>query len=262
MTDHLSTSVSPTTVASADPSRESGGKRKSSPVKRLLPLTVLVAAIGTAFSLGLHEHLSIDSLREHRAFLNGIVADYTVLAALAFIAIYTVSTALSLPGGVVLTIAGGFLFGTLFGAIYVLFAATLGATIVFLIARTALGSALRDRAGPFLQRMEAGFKENALSYLLVLRLIPLFPFFIVNLVPAFLGVPLRTYLLGTFVGIIPGTLVFILAGAGLGSVFDQGGQFTVGSVLTPQVVGGLIGLSLLSLLPVVYKRVKARRNQT
>lgn len=277
MTDHVQTSVGPSSVGpssvgsssvgsspvTSTPSaaQGSGGKRKSSVVKRLVPLAVLVAAIGAAFSLGLHERLSIDSLREHRAFLNGIVADHSLLAALAFIAIYTASTALSLPGGVVLTVAGGFLFGTLFGAIYVLFAATLGATVVFLIARTALGSALRDRAGPFLQRMEAGFKENALSYLLVLRLIPLFPFFVVNLVPAFLGVPLRTYMLGTFVGIIPGTLVFILAGAGLGSVFDQGGEFTVGSVLTPQVVAGLVGLSLLSLMPVVYKRIKARRRQ-
>ncbi len=272
MTDHVQTSVGPSSVGPSSvgsspvtsthsAAQGAGGKRKSSVVKRLVPLAVLVAAIGAAFSLGLHEHLSIDSLREHRAFLNGIVADHTVLAALAFIAIYTASTALSLPGGVVLTVAGGFLFGTLFGAIYVLFAATLGATVVFLIARTALGSALRDRAGPFLQRMEAGFKENALSYLLVLRLIPLFPFFVVNLVPAFLGVPLRTYMLGTFVGIIPGTFVFILAGAGLGSVFDQGGEFTVGSVLTPQVVAGLVGLSLLSLMPVVYKRIKARRRQ-
>jgi uncharacterized membrane protein YdjX (TVP38/TMEM64 family) len=110
--------------------------------------------------------------------------------------------------------------------------------------------------------MEAGFRENAFSYLLVLRLIPLFPFVVVNLVPAFLGVPLATYVVGTFIGIIPGTLVFILAGAGLGSIFDRGGAFTVDSVLTPEIVAGLIGLSLLSLLPVVYKRVKARKSAT
>jgi uncharacterized membrane protein YdjX (TVP38/TMEM64 family) len=95
--------------------------------------------------------------------------------------------------------------------------------------------------------------------MLVLRLIPLFPFFIVNLVPAFLGVPLRTYVIGTFLGIIPGTLVFVLAGAGLGSVFDGGGAFTVKSVLTPEILAGLTGLALLSLLPVVYKHLKARR---
>ena len=159
------------------------------------------------------------------------------------------------------TIAGGFLFGTLFGAVYVLFAATLGATVVFLIARTALGSALRDRAGPFFAAHGAGFKENALSYLLVLRLIPLFPFFLVNLVPAFLGVPLRTYMLGTFVGDHSGHGCFHSAGAGSARSSTRVVNSPVGSVLTPQVVGGLIGLSLLSLLPVVYKRVKARRNQ-
>lgn len=255
MTDQVSTPA--TAPRPARPPQNQN--RKPGLARRLLPLLLLAAAIAGAFAAGLHEHLSIDTLRDHRALLNHFVADNTVLAALAFVAIYALSTALSLPGGVILTVAGGFLFGVALGTLYVVFAATLGATAVFLIARTALGSTLRDRAGPFLQRMEAGFRENALSYLLVLRLIPLFPFFIVNLVPAFLGVSLRTYVLGTFFGIIPGTLVFILAGAGLGSVFDQGGAFSAGSVLTPEVIAGLVGLSLLSLLPVAYKRFKARR---
>ncbi len=235
--------------------------RKASALRRFLPLAVLAAAVAAAFASGLHEHLSIETLRDHRALLNGFVADNAVLAGFAFVTLYALSTALSLPGGVILTVAGGFLFGVALGTVYVVFAATLGATAVFLIARTAFGSVLRDRAGPFLVRMEAGFRENALSYLLVLRLIPLFPFFVVNLVPAFLGISLRIYVLGTFIGIIPGTLVFILAGAGLGSVFDQGGQFSAGSVLTPEVIAGLVGLSLLSLLPVGYKRLKARRAQ-
>ena len=254
MTDHASTPV-PAPQPAERP-------RKASLIKRLLPLAVLAAAIATAFSLGLHEHLSIETLREHRAVLNGFVAENALLAAVAFVTVYALSTALSLPGGVVLTVAGGFLFGVTLGTLYVVAAATLGATAVFLIARSALGSFLQERAGPFLKRMEAGFRENALSYLLVLRLIPLFPFFVVNLVPAFLGVSLRVYVLGTFFGIIPGTLVFILAGAGLGSVFDQGGQFTAGSVLTPEVIAGLVGLSLLSLLPVAYKRIKARRAES
>lgn len=245
--------------SSARTPRAATPRRKTPPFKRFLPLGLLAAAIAAAFATGLHEHLSIDTLRDHRAVLNLFVAENAVLAALAFIVLYAAATALSLPGGVILTIAGGFLFGASLGTFYVVFAATLGATAVFLIARSALGSALRDRAGPFLARMEEGFRENALSYLLVLRLIPLFPFFVVNLVPAFLGVPLRTYVLGTFVGIIPGTLVFSLAGAGLGSVFDQGGAFSVGSVLTPEIVAGLVGLSLLSLLPVAYKRFKAKR---
>ena len=164
-----------------------------------------------------------------------------------------------LPVGAVLTMAGGFLFGVTYGTLYVVVGATLGATAIFLIARYALGELFRAKAGPFVARMEAGFSENALSYMLVLRLIPLFPFFIVNLVPAFLGVSLRIYVVGTFFGIIPGTLVFILAGAGLGSIFDQGGALTLQSVVTPEIVAGLIGLTLLSLLPVAYKRMKAKQ---
>lgn len=109
--------------------------------------------------------------------------------------------------------------------------------------------------------MESGFRENAFSYLLVLRLIPIFPFFVVNLVPAFLGVGLRTYVVATFLGIIPGSYVYALVGAGLGSVFEQGGDVTLGGVFTPEVIGALVGLSLLSLLPVAYKRWRGRRTR-
>ncbi len=236
-----------------------GGGRGKTAARRLLPLLVLAAAASLAFALGLHEHFSIDALRQHRSALNDFVAEMGMTAALAFVALYAVTTMLSLPVGAILTIAGGFLFGVTFGTLYVVVGATLGATAVFLIARSALGEMFRAKAGPFMQRMEAGFRENALSYMLVLRLIPLFPFFVVNLVPAFLGVSLRIYVLGTFFGIIPGTLVFILAGAGLGSVFDQGGAFTLESVLTAEIIAGLTGLSLLSLMPVAYKRLKGRR---
>jgi uncharacterized membrane protein YdjX (TVP38/TMEM64 family) len=231
-------------------------------MRRLLPAAGLLAALALAFGFGLQDHLSIEALRAHRSLLTDFVASHAVAAALIFMATYALSTALSLPGGLALTLAGGFLFGIVPGTVYVVIAATLGATVVFLVARGALGGLFRAKAGPFVQRMEAGFRENAFSYLLVLRLIPLFPFVVVNLVPAFLGVPLVTYVAGTFIGIIPGTLVFILAGAGLGSIFDRGGAFTVDSVLTPEIVAGLIGLSLLSLLPVVYKRVKARKSAT
>jgi len=228
-------------------------------LRRLAPVLILLVAIGLAFAFGLHEHLSIEVLREHRAFLNGFVAEQALLAALAFIGLYALTTMLWLPVGAVLTMAGGFLFGVTYGTLYVVVGATLGATAIFLIARYALGDLFRAKAGPFVARMEAGFSENALSYMLVLRLIPLFPFFIVNLVPAFLGVSLRIYVVGTFFGIIPGTLVFILAGAGLGSIFDQGGALTLQSVVTPEIVAGLIGLTLLSLLPVAYKRMKAKQ---
>ena len=118
---------------------------------------------------------------------------------------------------------------------------------------------LRDKAGPALAKMEAGFRENALSYLLVLRLVPLFPFFVVNLVPAFLCVPLGTYVLGTAIGIIPGAFVFAIAGEGLGSVLDSSESFSPASVVTPEVLAALTGLAVLALIPVAYKKVKVRR---
>jgi uncharacterized membrane protein YdjX (TVP38/TMEM64 family) len=228
-------------------------------ITRLWPLAALALAIVIVLALDLDRYLTFDALREHRAALTEFVAANIVLATLVFMVVYAAAIALSVPGGAILTIAGGFMFGSILGTVLVVVAATLGATLVFLIAKTALGDPLRARAGPFLQRMEAGFQENALNYLLVLRLIPLFPFWIVNLVPAFLGVPLRTYALGTLIGIIPGSFVFASVGAGLGSVLDSGQEFSPSSVLTPQIVIALVGLALLALLPVAYRKWRGRR---
>ena len=228
-------------------------------IKRLLPLAVIALGIGGFFALGLDDYVTFEALRENRQVLVELVAKHAVLAVLLYMLVYAAATGLSLPGGAVLTVTGGFLFGALAGTLWVVVGATLGATAVFLAARTVLGDSLRRRAGPFLKKMEAGFQENALSYLLVLRLIPVFPFFVVNLVPAFLGVGIRIYVIATFFGIIPGALVFASVGAGLGSVFDANESFTLAGVLTPQIVTALVGLALLSLLPVVYKKIKAAR---
>lgn len=231
-----------------------GSASGGSLAKRLLPLFAIAGAIGAVFALGLDQYLSFNALRENRELLTGFVQDNYLVALLVFVAVYAVATALSLPGGAILTITGGFLFGTALGTAYAVVGATIGAVIVFLAARTALGDNLRQRAGPWLRKMEEGFKENALSYLLVLRLVPLFPFFVVNLVPAFLGVPLRTYVIGTFLGIIPGGFVFASVGAGLGSVFDSMDDFSPSAALTPEVIIALVGLAVLSLVPVGYKR--------
>ena len=222
---------------------------------------MLVLAIIAVFASGLHEYLSFDALREHREALLRLVADNATIAPLAFILIYAGVIALSIPGGAVLTIASGFLFGIWLGGLYVVIGATAGATAVFLIARTALGDALRTKAGPWLQRMEAGFQENALNYLLVLRLIPIFPFWLVNLVPAFLGVGLGTYVVGTFFGIIPGSLVFASVGNGLGAVFDAGETPDLGIIFKPEIIGPIIGLALLALLPVAYRKFKSRKTE-
>ena len=230
--------------------------------KRLIPVAVLVVGLVLFFALDLGRFLSFEALRQNRATLLDWVDTYGIVAALIYMLIYAVAIAFSLPGGAVLTITGGFLFGSLWGTLCVVIAATAGATALFLIAKTSFGDALRAKAGPALQKMQEGFQEGALSYLLVLRLVPIFPFFLVNLVPAFLGVTLRVYVIGTFIGIIPGTFVFATVGAGLGSVFDQGGSFSAAGILTPQIITALVGLAVLALIPVVYKKIKGRSDKT
>ncbi len=234
-------------------------KSKTNWVKRFLPIAALGLAAVVIFSFDLHTYLTYESLREHRGTLTSFVAQRFVLAAIVYIVVYSISTALSLPGGAILSITGGFLFGGLTGGLLVVVGATMGATLVFLAAKTVLGDSLRSRAGPWLKKMEDGFKENAFNYLLVLRLIPIFPFFVVNLVPAFLGVPLGVYVMGTFIGIIPATFVFTFAGAGIGAVLDSGEGFSVGAILTPQIIVALVGLAVLAILPVAYKKIKTRR---
>jgi len=228
-------------------------------LKRLLPLFVLLAGLVAFFAFDLGRFASFDALSEHRRELLDLVADHALLAPLVYTLVYVIVVAFSLPAGALITISGGFLFGAVFGALYTVFGATIGATILFFIAKTSLGEPLRQRAGPWLARMQAGFSENAMNYLLVLRLIPLFPFWLVNLAPAFLGVRLHTYVIATFSGIIPGTFVYSLVGAGLGSVFESGEAFQIGNVMTPEILGALVGLGLLALLPVVYKKMKAKR---
>ena len=244
--------------ASQEPSRPAG--RTGAALRKLLPLLALVALGGLIFWFDLDRYLSFSALKEHRHALIAFVEDRMLLAVLTYIAVYALATAVSLPGGAILSVAGGFLFGAWFGTLWIVIAATMGATAIFLIARSALGGPLRRRAGPALRRMEEGFSRNAFSYLLTLRLIPLFPFFLVNLVPAFLGVTLRTYVSATAVGVIPGAFVFASSGVGLGSVFDSSETFSASSVLTPEILVALTGLGLLSLLPVVYKRVRARQS--
>jgi uncharacterized membrane protein YdjX (TVP38/TMEM64 family) len=247
--------------SSIEPSADLPAMTRSSALRRLAPLAILLAAIGAFFALGLHDYLSFVALRQHREQLLVLVGQHPFLAPLAFTAVYAAVVALSVPGGAILTIAGGFLLGIVSATLCVLVGATVGATIVFLIARTALGDALRAKAGPRIRRMEEGFRQDALSYLLVLRLIPIFPFWLVNIVPAFLGVPVRTYVLGTFVGIVPGTFVYASVGNGLGAVFDAGGTPDLGIVFEPAILLPIVGLAVLALLPVAYRKLKARTRE-
>jgi uncharacterized membrane protein YdjX (TVP38/TMEM64 family) len=237
-----------------------GDGRAPFPWKRLiLLLVVLFSGLVVFRAFELDRFVNCGALAEHRQFLLDYVAMQQLRAIVIFMALYAASTAFSLPLGALLSIAGGFLFGTALATGMVVVAATLGATAVFLIAKTLLGDTLRARAGPRLDKMAKGFEKNAFNYLLVLRLVPLFPFWLVNVAPAFVGVPLGTYFLATLVGIVPGTFVFVSVGAGLGSILEDGGHCSLTGVLTPQVIVALVGLAVLALIPVVYKKVKARR---
>ena len=221
---------------------------------KLIPLVVLAAGFAAFFLLGLDDYVSLEKLQANRETLQQLVTENLLLMALIYIGIYALMVAFSVPGALVATLTGGFLFGTWFGVFFTVIAATIGATIVFLAAKTALGDVLRAKAGPGIQKMEQGFRENAFSYLMVLRLVPLFPFFLVNLAPAFLGVPLRTYAVATFFGIIPGTFVFSSVGNGLGAIFDRGGEPDLGIIFQPEVLLPILGLAALSLVPVIYRR--------
>jgi uncharacterized membrane protein YdjX (TVP38/TMEM64 family) len=219
-------------------------------------VAVIVAGLVAFFALGLDEYLSFAALSEHRQALLSWYEDNTLQLVGGFLALYVLVVAFSVPGAVWLTIGGGFVFGLVLGTTLVVAAATVGAVVLYLVARYSVGDYLRYKAGPAMRRMETGFRENALSYLLVLRLVPLFPFWLVNLVPAFLGVPLRTFVLGTFFGIMPGSFVFVSIGDGLGAVFDAGGTPDLGIIFEPEIVTPIIGLAVLALIPVAYKRFK------
>jgi uncharacterized membrane protein YdjX (TVP38/TMEM64 family) len=231
-----------------------------STIVRFLPILLITVAGVLVFVLGWDRYLSFDALRDNRDRLLAWRDSQYVVFCLLFMLVYAVVIALSVPGGVWLTIAGGFVFGAAQSTALVVVAATVGACAIFLAARHAFAEPLRARMGPSITRMEDGFRENAFSYLLVLRLIPIFPFWLVNLVPAFLGVPLRTYAIGTFIGIMPGSFVYSLLGSGLGAVFDSGRQPDLNIIFEPQVLAPLVGLALLAMLPVAYKHLRRRQS--
>jgi uncharacterized membrane protein YdjX (TVP38/TMEM64 family) len=224
-------------------------------LRRLIPFALLVLA-GIAFvAAGGRHYLTFASLAENRDRLCGLVQHWGLIAALLYVALYAVLVALSVPGGAVLTIAGGFLFGTWLGAACAMIGATAGAIGIFLAARAGFAG-LAQRAGPVVGKLEAGFRADAFNYLLVLRLVPIFPFWLVNLVPALVGVKLPTFALATFLGIIPGSFVYASIGNGIGSFVEEPDS---GILLRPSILLPVAGLAALALVPVVYKHWRAKR---
>lgn len=218
-----------------------------------------VAFVAIARMTGLGDLLSIDALRMHRHALVAWVNANQLLAAATYILVYAAGVAASLPGAVILTLTGGLLFGAAVGTILTTIGATFGATIIFLSAKRLFGDRAGNRLFARYPKLVEGIRRDAWSYLLTLRFVPLFPFFLVNLAPAFVGVRLSTFILTTFFGILPGTTVYSLSGAGLGSILDQTGNVSIASIMTPTVVLAFIGLAALSLLAIPIRRRLLRR---
>ena len=275
-----------TSKATEKPEVDRDGKaavsQNSGGLKRFAPLIGLGAVAALVISQGWHKYLSLEVIARNHEALTTYIGANLLLSLLAYMAIYIAVVAMSLPGGAALTLAGGLLFGWQIGGPATVIGATIGATILFVIAKTALGETLAARAGPWLEKLRDGFKENALSYLLFLRLVPAFPFWLVNLAPALLGVPLRTYVLGTFFGIIPGTMAFSFVGAGLGSVIEAQKQsyadcltrqansasevcefsLDTSALITTEILLAFAALGLVALIPVLLKKYSKGSSST
>ncbi len=246
-------------------------------LRRFAPLIVLAAVMALVFAMGWHKVLSLKTVGLNYEWLKAQIGQHLALSLLLYILAYIAVVALSLPGGLIMTLTGGLLFGWQIGAPATVIGATIGATIIFLIARSSFGENLAARAGPWIARLRDGFQENALSYLLFLRLVPAFPFVIVNLAPALLGVRLGTYVTGTFLGIIPGTTAYSIAGAGLASIVEAQNKvyneclakasgniaaceykIDTSQLVTKELIAAFIALGIVALIPVAIKKWSAR----
>lgn len=233
--------------------------KKASPIwVKLWPVYLIAAVLIGAWQLGLFQYLSLDTLREQQDLLQTFVSDNLFLAVTIFIAIYAAATLFMIPGALWITIAGGFLFGLVGGALATIAGATLGASLLFFAAKTSIGSALRDRAGPFMAKMEAGFNQNPFSYMFALRLLPVVPFPVANIAPALLGAKYREYAITTAVGIIPGVIAYTWVGSGLGATFAAGEDPNLASVAR-NMLPALAALGVVALIPVAYKKMTGRK---
>lgn len=248
-------------------------KSKSSPIKTWAPVAVILSILGMAWTMGWLDYFSLSSIIMHREILSSFVADNLIIGLFAFLVVYAGLVAISFPGASLLTILAGFLFGGVIGGITTVFAATIGATLIFLIARSSFGEVMEKKASGFVKKLANGFQENAFEYLLTIRLTPLFPFWVMNIVPAILNMRLVPYTTATFIGIIPGTFAFSYIGAGLDSVIAAQENANPGcgaagtcevelsALITTEIIIAMLGLAFISTLPVIIKKWKARKNK-
>jgi uncharacterized membrane protein YdjX (TVP38/TMEM64 family) len=247
----------------------------SFPLRRLIPLAVIAAISALVLAMGWHRQLSFETLARHHAVLRDFIDAHVLAAVAVYVMLYAGAVTLSLPVGLVFTLTGGVLFGAALGGAAAIVGATTGAIGIFLIvAGSAFGEHLIRRAGPLAQKLAKGFRADAFGYILFLRLTLIFPFWLINLVPALAGVRLSSFAAATALGIAPATFVIAFVGAGLESVIvaqqaaygsclaegraDCRLEFHAGAAITPELVAGLMALGLLALIPIVVKRLRRR----
>ncbi|MEE2694231.1 MAG: TVP38/TMEM64 family protein [Pseudomonadota bacterium] len=234
--------------------------------KAVLPSLVLCARIAATIIVGgailatlmldLPTFFTMDTLKTHHFTLTGWVEAQKLKAALAYVALYILLVLFLIPGPFFATLVGGFLFGPLQGTLLTVIGATSGAVFVFLITKSAAGNLLRKWAGNRAHNLAAGFQKNALSYMFVLRLIPLFPFSLVTVCAALLEVKLATFFIATSLGMIPAVYFVSLAGASISTLLETNEALTPANIFTPQAIAAIAGLALLSMLPLLYKKVR------
>ena len=224
-----------------------------SPIGKIIILVILGLGLGAFFYFDLGRYVSLEALKANRDDLLAYTNANFAVAVVLYVTIYILQTAFSLPGGAIMTLAGGFLFGSVLGTIFVNVGATTGATLAFLAARYILRDWVERKFGKRIEPVQAGFAQNAFSYLLTLRLIPAFPFFLVNLVSGLTRIPLGTYVIATSIGIIPGSFFYAFAGKQLGSINS------LAEIASPHVLLALTFLGLLALVPILHRKFVARK---
>ena len=236
-------------------------RRRLRLILRFGPIVLLLVVVAILLRSGLLGRLSLDGLRESRGELLAFVHAHPLESLLVYIVVYVTAVALSLPSALILTLTGGFLFGPWLGGSTAAVGCTLGATVVFLIARLTAGDAMEARTGPRVRALADEIKKDAFFYLLTLRLIPVMPFWLTNVAAGLIAIRASTFFTATLIGIWPVAVIYAGVGSGLGSLFDSGQPLSVHSLITPKVLLPLAGLAVLSVLPILYQRRRSRREQ-
>lgn len=230
-------------------------------IYNFIPISLLFLLSFLIYWTGLYQMISFDTLREHHKELREIVLENKVLAPVMFVVVFALSIAFSIPGGFFLSLFSGFLFSQPWGLFYVLAAVTLGSVLIFLAVKTVFKAFPKEKGGPWLQKMEQGFRKNATYYMLSMRLIPYFPFWFVNCLAAFCNLSIWTYIWTTFLGMVPLAFLYTYAGSKLNMIFETKKEFSFASALSLEGKMILVCLGLSVLIPILVKNIRARKKE-